>query len=132
MDFDTAYKFISNQLKAEENDVCHQIEYIAVKGKLEALGKIKNINDVSKLCNQKELCHFPNFNGEYQLRQMFEKALGVKLLVPQQPSYEKKLVQSLITDYITNPEIESLTKSLSVAVIENTFVDFDNENFLTK
>lgn len=132
MDFDTAYKFISNQLKVEENDVCHQIEYIAVKGKLEAFNKVKTIDDIGKLCNQKELCNFPNFNGEFQVRQMFEKAMGIKLSAFRELSYEKKLVQTLITDYITNPEIESLTKSLSVAVMENTFVDFDNENFLTK
>ncbi len=132
MDFDIAYKFISNQLKVEENDVCHQIEYIAVKGKLEAFNKVKTIDDISKLCNQKELCNFPNLNGEYQVRQMFEKAMGIKLSAPRELSYEKKLVQTLITDYITNPEIESLTKSLSVSVMENTFVDFDNENFLSK
>ena len=136
MDFISTYRIVSKQLKQEYDNVSHQIDSIAVQGKLEALKKIEYFEDISKLNNKKELCNLPGLNGEYQVRQMFEKGMGIKT-VNYEPSYEVKIIQKLITDFLEDKKLTeastSLSKmSLSTAVIENTFVDFNNENFLHK
>ena len=136
MDFITVYKVISKQLENESKNVSHQIEYIASQGKLEALKKVSCEEDIVKLNQNKDLCMYPNLNGEFQVRQMFENLMG-KSKSSFEPSYEKKLVQKLITDFLDNPEILEASKSLnqltlSTAVIDNTFLDFNNENFLHK
>lgn len=139
MDFDSAYKFISNQLEIEDNDACNQIEFITIQGKKEAFSKIKCFEDINTLNNNKDLCSNPGLNGEYQVRKMFEKAMNIQVKI--EPSYEKKLVQTLLTDYITKNQFpekyinlsNDLQKmTLSTAIMENTFVDFNNENFLSK
>lgn len=136
MEFISAYKIVSEQLDHEKKHIYHQIEAIALQGKLEALKKIKSEEDIAKLNQNKDLCMYPNFNGEFQIRQMFEKVMG-KSKYSFEPSYEKKLVQTLITDFLDDPEILKATKAmqqatLSTAIMENTFVDFNNENFLRK
>jgi hypothetical protein len=136
MEFISAYKVVSEQLDHERKNICHQIEAIALQGKLDALKKVKYEEDIVKLNQNKDLCVYPNLNGEFQVRQMFENVMG-KSKYSFEPSYEKKLVQKLITDFLDDPEILKATKAmqqttLSTAIMENTFVDFDNENFLHK
>jgi hypothetical protein len=138
MDFDSAHKFISNQLEIEDENVCHQIDYDAIKIKKQILDKIKCQEDITKLYNNKNV-YSTTLNAEYQIRQMFEKNMSIKY---QENSHEKKLVQTLITNYVFTPKLnselsyinEKMKKdlTLSTAIMENTFMDFNNENFLSK
>ena len=127
MDFVTAHKAVTARIAQSERDVGHQIEYIAVQGQKNALEKVRAEEDIEKLHSSSST--YPNLDGEFQVRQMFEKAMGKREKI--EPSYERKLLASLITESVTKPDHKTIKKNLVTAfLIENAAGDFYNENFL--
>jgi hypothetical protein len=129
MDFESAHKAVTVRVAQAGRDVCHQIEHIAVQGQRNALEKVKTKEDIEKLHSSSST--YPNLDGEFQVRQMFEKAMGKREKI--EPSYERKLLASLIEESLTKPGNNDITKNLVTAfLVENAAGDFYNENFLRK
>ena len=129
MDFESAHKAVTVRVAQAERDICHQIEYIAVQGQRNALEKVKTKEDIEKLHSSSST--YPNLDGEFQVRQMFEKAMGKREKI--EPSYERKLLASLIEESLTKPGNNESNKNIFTAfLVENAAGDFYNENFLRK
>lgn len=129
MDFESAYKAVTARIAQADRDVCHQMEAITVQGQKGALNKVKCEEDIEKLNNSPS--QYPNLDGEYQVRQMFEKAMGKREKI--EPSYERKLLASLIKESLMEPGHVEIKKTLVNAFLaEQASGDFYNENFLKK
>jgi len=127
MDFVTAHKAVTARIAQAERDVNHQMEYISVQGQINALKKVHTEEDIEKLHNSSS--GYPNLDGEFQVRQMFEMAMGKREKI--EPSAERKLLASLIEDSLTKPGHGLIKKALVNAFLaENAAGDFYNENFL--
>jgi hypothetical protein len=127
MDFVTAHKAVTARIAQAERDVGHQMEYIAVQGQKNALEKIRVEEDIEKLHSSSS--DYPNLDGEFQVRQMFEKAMGKREKI--EPSYERKLLASLIGESLVKPGHGPIKKALVNSFLaENAAGDFYNENFL--
>jgi hypothetical protein len=124
MDFETAYKAVSKSILDAFKKVDHQIEMVAVTGMQEAFKKVKTLEDILTLHN--ESSNSPKLDGEYIVRQKFEKCMGKIDMVD--VSYSEKLRFASLVEMS-----QSLEKSdLSTTLAANASVDFYNENYLRK
>jgi hypothetical protein len=123
MDFDTAYKAVSKSIEDAYKNVSHQIEMVAVTGMQEAFKKVKTVEDIFTLHN--ESSNSPTLDGEYIVRQKFEKCMGKIETVD--VSYSTKLRISSLHEMA-----QSLKPDLSTALAANASTDFCNENYLSK
>ena len=124
MDFESAYKAVAKSIQDTAHNVSHQIEMVAVTGMQEAFKKVKTMEDILTLHN--ESSDSPKLDGEYIVRQKFEKYMGKIDVVD--VSYSTKLWISSMKEMT-----QSLVKpDLSTTLAENAFTDFYNENYLSK
>jgi hypothetical protein len=122
MDFESAYKAVAKSIQDAYDTVSHQIEMVAVSGMQEAFKKVKTMEDILTLHN--ESSDSPKLDGEYIVRQKFEKYMGKIDTVD--VSYSAKLRISSL-----NEMAQSLVKpDLSTTLAVNAFIDFCNENYL--
>jgi hypothetical protein len=122
MDFNTAYKAVAKSIQDAYDNVSHQIEMIAVNGMQEAFKKVKTMEDILTLHN--ESSDSPKLDGEYIVRQKFEKYMGKIDTVD--VSYSTKLRISSMKEMVQSLEKPDLSTTLAA----NAFTDFCNENYL--
>lgn len=123
MDFETAYKVVSKNIQDAFDNANHQIEIVAVQGMQKAFNKVKSVEDILALHN--ESSNIPSLDGEYMVRQKFEKCMGK--IEKTDISYTTKLwISSMkeIAASVVNPD-------LSTTLAINASVDFCNENYLS-
>jgi hypothetical protein len=124
MDFESAYKAVSKSIQDAYSNSHHMMEIIAVRGMQEAFNKVKTFEDVLTLHN--ESSNYPNLDGEYMVRQKFEKCMGKIEKI--ETSYSTKLWISSVKEMTT-----SIAKpDLSTTLAANASYDFYNENYLSK
>jgi hypothetical protein len=129
MDFESACKAVTAHIAHSEREVCHQIEYISVQGQRKALEKVLLEEDIEKLHSSSS--EYPNLDGEFQVRQMFEKAMGKRKSM--ELPYERKLFDFLIKESFENTRHKDTKKNLvNSFLVKQSSGDFYNENFLKK
>jgi hypothetical protein len=125
MDFDRAYKEVENYIRVAYKNADHQIEIVAIRGMQQAFNKVKCIEDIQSLHN--EPSNFPNLDGEYIVRQHFEKYMGI--IAKPDVSYANKLRISSLLEMAKEVRMKP---DLSTTLASNASCDFYNENYLSK